>query len=183
MNALKDIVWSVLTSGRGMKLPRLIKEVYLVDWKCAFNYPPRPCAFRWFYGPCGPTSGKIAECVESNPSMFRVEETQNPSGLWVKTVYRNDLDYKPELTQEVQKAVDLVNKVATSKDWESLSLLVSSTYPILQSSMLDEIDMEKFAREYQELLRHRSSSEGQQPLLPSKLGDTTDACELRDCSK
>ena len=68
----------------------------------------------------------------------------------------------------MQKAVDLVNNVATPKNWEALSLLVSSTYPIMQSSMLDEIDIERFATEYQELLRHRSSSEGRQLLLPMK---------------
>ena len=77
MNELKDIVWSVLAPDRGMRLPRLIKEVYLVDWKCAFNYPPRPCDFKWVYGPCGPTSEKIVECIENNPEMFRVDEAQN----------------------------------------------------------------------------------------------------------
>lgn len=162
MNELKDIIWALLTQERGMRLPRLIKEVYLVDWKCAFNYPPRPCNFKWVYGPCGPTSEKIIGCVQQNADLFRIEETTNKMGLLVKTIYRQDVEHVPVLSQDVMKAIELVNNVATPKTWEALSLLVSSTYPIMQSSMLSDIDIERFAKEYQEMLKYRLAASAEQ---------------------
>ena len=72
MNALKDIIWAILEHK--MKLPRLIKAVYLVDWKCAISGSLRPCGLNWVYGPCGPTDKQIFACVKSAPELFSVEE-------------------------------------------------------------------------------------------------------------
>lgn len=156
MNELHDIIWALIIPEKGIKLARLIKEVYLVDWKCAFNYPPRPCSFSWTYGPCGPTSRKVRECIERHPELFKTEETQNSLGISIVTIYKLNVDHAPSLSPGVKSAVDLVTKTSTPKDWESLSRLVSSTYPIMQSSMFDELNMEKFAKEYQEILEYRS---------------------------
>ena len=156
MNELHNIIWSLLDQEKGVKLSRLIKEVYLVDWKCAFAYPPRPCTFVWSYGPCGPTSKKIIECIQEHPDLFRIEETCNSDGVQIVTIFKMAVEYKVSLSKEVQSAVELVLKVARPKDLEALSLLVSSTYPIMRSAILDELDIEKFAIEYREVLKNRT---------------------------
>ena len=167
MNDLKDIIWALLQPVNGVRLPRLIKEIYLVDWKCAFEYPPRPCTFKWIYGPCGPTSEKIEECVRQNSDMFRIEEVQTQSGVGMFTVYRQNMEYVPKLTDGVASAIDLVIRVAAQKSWEELTLLISSTYPIMQSSMLDTIDIERYAKEYREILGRRRVIQDE---LPTNLG-------------
>ena len=154
MNQLRDMIWALLPPQQGVRLPRLIKEIYLVDWKCAFSSPPRPCGFQWIYGPCGPTSMIIEECIKQNHPLFRIEETRNQSGVWIATVYRCNVDYSLSLSPNVLTAINLVLEVVQHKSWEELTLLVSSTYPIMQSSMLDNIDMERFAKEYQEIVNH-----------------------------
>ena len=155
MNELKDIIWLLLQPINGVRLPRLIKEIYLVDWKCAFAYPPRPCTFKWVYGPCGPTSDAIEKCVRLNGDLFRIEKSQSQSGIDLFTVCRQDIEYTPTLTSGVVSAVNLVLRVAAQKTWEELTLLISSTYPIMQSSILDVIDIERYAKEYREILGRR----------------------------
>lgn len=160
MDELHDIIWNLLDSREGVKLPRLVKEVYLVDWKCAFAYPPRPCKFTWIYGPCGPTSAEILKCIQQHSDLFRIDVHQNSVGIQVLTIYKREVEYLASLSMGVVSAINLVLRVATPKDWEALSLLVSSTYPIMRSSMLDELDMERFAEEYREVLRNRNPSNG-----------------------
>ena len=160
MNDLHDIIWALLDSRKGVKLPRLIKEVYLVDWKCAFAYPPRPCKFAWVYGPCGPTSNEILKCIQQHSNLFRIEERQNSAGIQVQTIFKREVEHSASLSMGVPLAIDLVLRVAAPKDWEALSLLVSSTYPIMRSSMLDELELERFAEEYREVLRNRNPSNG-----------------------
>lgn len=155
MNELHDIIWSLLVSEDGVKLPKLIKEVYLVDWKCAFAYPPRPCNFIWTYGPCGPTSNEIIDCIRHHSDLFIVKEKNYCGGAQELIIYRANVEHEVSLSSEVQSAISLVLNVAASKDSASFSLLVSSTYPLMRSSMLDELDIEKFAHEYREVLKNR----------------------------
>ena len=154
MNALKDIIWAILEHK--MKLPRLIKAVYLVDWKCAISGSSRPCGLNWVYGPCGPTDEQIFTCVKSVPELFSVEENEVKSGdstCIITTITRTTIEYAPVLSDDVTRAINHVLKVAMPKKWEDLSILVSSTYPIMKSSMFDNLDIDRFSKEYRDVLR------------------------------
>ena len=158
MNALKDIIWAILE--RKMKLPRLIKAVYLVDWKCAISGSSRPCGLNWVYGPCGPTDKQIFACVKSTPELFSVEENEVKSGdsaCIITTIARAPIEYAPVLSDDVKCSINHVLKVAMPKKWEELSILVSSTYPIMKSSMFDSLDIDRLSEEYRDVL-HRLGS-------------------------
>lgn len=152
MNELRDILWALIIPGHIVKLSRLIKECYLVDWKCAFDFQPRPFQFKWFYGPCGPTSKHVEDCVRHNLDLFALLEDGSPDDIVTVSVSRRDVNYSPDITNNVADAIAHVQRVAVHKDWESFMLLVSSTYPVMQSSLLDNMDLDKFAREYNEVL-------------------------------
>lgn len=150
MDTFKDIVYTLtlkLSSERQLSMPRLIKALYLFDWSSVLNGRAENARFKWSCGMCGPMCEQITLELQRDGEAFGLFTVDNHLGgkkVMVKCV---DLNYLPALSEPLQRAVNHVVRIIKDMTWNEIALLVSSTMPVVMSTMGEPLDLKRAAEE------------------------------------
>ena len=149
MSDLKEIliamIWA-LSDAKRVSLPRLVKAMYLYDWTSVLNFGAQSPALPWSCGMCGPTSSRINETIRVNADSFSVCEASNHVGGRKTMVVCNALNTYSCLSEAEQRAIRHVADAIRGMPWDDLSLLISSTMPVVISTYGEPLDLVRAAQ-------------------------------------
>lgn len=152
MDSIADIAYELIvkmTDHKVMSLNRLIKLMYLVDWSASLNSQYKVKGLVWRHDYCGPKADSIKLRLVEADNIFAVRPRSAESEILDVQLVADE--YKADISIFVSKAISHIELIAKKKDWESLSLLVSSTFPMLASQMGEELDLLMLANIYKKL--------------------------------
>ena len=144
MDTIKDIVYAItdgITNTHKMSVARMVKLLYLYDWSCVLNFGGIESKFEWSCGMCGPSSDQVINAISNDSQSYRTFYKDNRQGgekLMIECIDRN---YVPQLSEVSMKAVSHVVRVTKEHKWNDLVRLVSSTIPVVMSSMNEPLDL------------------------------------------
>lgn len=157
MADLKDIVAYVLrlASRRdSVAHERVVRMVYLADWKSALERGRTVSGLHWHFDHAGPFVWDVLDVVRSETTMFSLTTDANYYGGAVTKIALRDRRILPsQLDDHERWALDFV--LCTTRELRDYELirLVYSTFPVLSSERYTPLDLVAKAIEYR-TLRH-----------------------------
>lgn len=148
MSSLKDIIVALLcalSETRSASLPRLIKLLYLFDWTSVLNFHQPTPRIVWSCGICGPTSEEIIKVIQNNPDAFYIYKKDNYVGGEKTMVRCADSSPESTLSENERRALSHVVSATKKMRWDDLTLLISSTMPIIISNFGEPLDLSRAA--------------------------------------
>ena len=144
-------IFKVYPNVEELSKPRLVKIIYLVDWKHAVDYKAQATPIEWYYNHYGPYVETVIDLVKSNSEIFEVTSHINIYGGGVTDKIKLLNDSTVELSPTVKDSADFIIKNTAHKNWSDFINLVYSTYPIKNNSKYSILnlveDAEKFRLE------------------------------------
>ena len=128
--------------------PRLVKLVYLIDWKYTIDYGKQYTDIKWFYHHYGPYVEDVINVMKQNPDIFQVESYANPYGGESNKFKLINRGYKVNLDSEIKRIADLLMNYTYKLSWNDFIGLVYSTYPIKMNSQYSYLNLEELADEF-----------------------------------
>ena len=135
--------------------PRLVKLVYLIDWKSSLEHREQTTDIQWYFNHYGPYVDDIISLIKRTPDVFDVTSYQNPyGGVSDKIVLREITRKSVKLPEQVKSIVDFVIEKTHKLGWSDFISLVYSTYPVKSNSKYTNLNLIESAIEY-----HKVSSQ------------------------
>jgi hypothetical protein len=136
----------------GLSKTRLMRMVYLADWRGAWTLGRQITHLHWTFGDFGPFSSELIKVLQTPE--FEITSTENEYGNPKNLVsFRGDpasIALKPEEALILDFVIE-----ASRLDWKEFTELVYSTFPLLVSSRDAAMDLVKIAQDYQSSQRGR----------------------------
>lgn len=134
---------------------RLIKSIYLCDWKSCLADGHQMTSAEWTLEDCGPYSPEIAKRIEERDDLFRIERKI----VGYETVkYVSLVSDNPVANSLTVRDLEIINFVINRMNLDSyshLNAVVNSTFPAYFCAIGETIDMVKLAQRYSNQLSER----------------------------
>lgn len=132
--------------------PRLVKLIYLIDWKSSIEHKRQVTQIKWYFNHYGPYVDDIINLIKESPEYFEVTSYHNSyGGVSDKIVLKkNAAVVLPKPTKEV---VDFVIDKTHKLSWSDFISLVYSTYPVKMNSKYTALNLVEGAKEYKKSTR------------------------------
>lgn len=131
--------------------PRLVKLIYLIDWKHSIDYGKQATSINWYFNHYGPYVDTVIELIKSNNEIFEVTSYQNIYGGGTSDKIKLTKNEEIEIDDSVMQASDFIITNTAHKNWSDFINLVYSTYPVKNNSKYSYLnlveDAEKFKLE------------------------------------
>lgn len=154
MNNLEKLIrYILLNYPNPMELskPRLVKLIYLIDWKYTIDNGTQYTDIKWIYNNYGPYVNDIIELMKHKKNVFFVETYPNPyGGGYTDKFSLLDKTYI-ELEKNVKIICDNFIDFTYKLNWSDFINLVYSSYPIKTHLKYSQLDLEKLAKEFNNL--------------------------------
>ena len=152
----------LLRASPARKLPsdRLVKMLYLVDWKHSIDYGFQATNLQWFADSLGPFDTQLPGLVEKLPNLFAIHQlsdTVEDSPVEIECI---DHTYSPRLIDSERKAVDHILKVTSGKTWPQIVRLVFATFPMMSKHRYSSLNLPELAVEYKKFKQELANREG-----------------------
>jgi hypothetical protein len=129
--------------------PRLVKLIYLIDWKHAINTKKQYTDIRWIFNHYGPYVNDVINVMKQNPKEFIVSSRENPyGGVTDKFKLNKNSEITIEIDSEVKNITDFLISKTTHLSWSKFISVVYSTYPVKSNLKYSRLDLENLAKEY-----------------------------------
>lgn len=148
MDGIKDVAYAIvngITDNHQASVARMLKLMYLFDWSRVLNFGGAEPKYQWSCGMCGPSCEQILNTIMTDTQSFRTYYKDNRQGGEKLMVDCIDNDYSPQLSAQCAKAVSHVVRETKGNCWNDLVRLVSSTMPVVLSSINSPLDLTKAA--------------------------------------
>lgn len=127
---------------------RLVKMLYLADWKNAIENKDQLTDTKWIFNQYGPYVKDIIENIKFD-NRFEIIDKTNSHGS-PKQLVKVDNNYKTTtLDNENQYILDFVINATSSLNYSEFIDLIYSTYPIKVSSRMSELNLPQLAKDYE----------------------------------
>ncbi len=139
--------------------PRLVKIIYLIDWKHTIDNKKQATPIIWYYNHYGPYVDTIIELIKQNKGIFSVKSTTNAYGGVsdkIKLIATND--FPIEIT--VKNAADFIIQNTSDKNWTDFINLVYSTYPIKNNSKYTFLNLIEDAKKFKQYRQQELNASG-----------------------
>ncbi|MCG8734751.1 Panacea domain-containing protein [Tenacibaculum finnmarkense] len=130
---------------------RVVKMIYLADWKSAIIQDKQLTNIKWIYNHYGPYVDDIINILKQDDD-FEIKSDLNyynkPREI---IILKNKVNAK--LDKSTTEILDFVIDKTSRLYWDDFIKLVYSTYPIIQEKKLNQLDLLKLAKEYKNVLQ------------------------------
>ena len=128
---------------------RLVKIIYLADWKFALEYNMQISDTKWYFNHYGPFVKEIIDDIRSS-KYFSLYTTNNIYGSEKELIKLNNTIPFDEinLTENEKKVIDFVIEKTSKLYWNEFIRLVYSTFPIMKMPKLSNLNLLELAKEY-----------------------------------
>jgi len=131
---------------------RVVKMVYLADWKSAFTQGHQLTDIKWIYNHYGPYVDDIITIIKSDEN-FKVKSDLNyynqPREI---IILKRKVEAK--ISESTKEILDFVISKTSHLYWDEFIKLVYSTYPIIKEKKLNQLNLTELASEYKNVLQH-----------------------------
>lgn len=150
MNTLKDVIKYIFRHypHKGeLSKARLVKMIYLSDWKFCILYNKQITSIKWIFNHYGPYVSDVIELIEHDDD-FVVKHVVNMFGDSKALIYLKDEAKAPEVSREVSDVLSFVINKTFMLNWNDFINLIYSTYPIVTKDRYSMLDLAELATEY-----------------------------------
>ncbi len=130
---------------------RIIRLVYLVDWKSLLRYNHRVMTIPWYYdAKRGPYNPIIEKSIEARKDLFYFSDIENAETHAQKRIYylKPEAKYMPQLDAKVMSVIAEVVEITKDMGWQQFNTVVHSTYPLITGVRGRLINLEIALNEY-----------------------------------
>jgi hypothetical protein len=130
---------------------RVVKMVYLADWKSAILNDKQLTDIKWIYNHYGPYVDNVITLLKQDDD-FEIKSDLNYYNQPREIIkLKNKVNVK--LEKSTKKILDFVIEKTSPLFWDDFIKLVYSTYPIIKEKKLNQLDLLKLAKEYKNVLQ------------------------------
>lgn len=133
--------------------PRLVKLIYLIDWKHTIDNGSQATTINWFFNHYGPYVDTVIDLIKENPLIFSVESRINAYGGVsdkIKLISQNEFP----INETIQKSADFIIENTSDKNWSDFINLVYSTFPIRNNSKYTSLNLIEEAEKFKYYRQH-----------------------------
>lgn len=135
-----------------LSIARLVKMVYLSDWKSCLLYGKQITSIQWYFSNFGPFVSEIVDSIRKDDD-YTISLCTNQFGDKKELIQIKDNIKSPIISDKNKQILDFVINKTYILDWEKFICLVFSTYPIVKQCRYTKLDLPQLAREYLEELQ------------------------------
>ena len=128
---------------------RVVKMVYLADWKSAMLYQKQLTNINWYFNHYGPYVSDVIEAIRSDND-FTIDTQKNMYGELKELIRISEKHTQPTLSDSVKYVLDFVIEKTSPLSWDDFIKLVYSTYPIVTQPKYSTLDLVALAKLYTE---------------------------------
>lgn len=128
--------------------PRLVKIIYLIDWKCCIDYGEQATNINWYFNHYGPYVEDVINILKNAKEDFLVESYMNPFGGGISDSIKLLSNNNPTLIEEVKNITNLIISKTNKLNWTTFISLVYSTFPVQTSSKYTYLNLVEDAKKY-----------------------------------
>ena len=150
MDTLKDIITYLYIKypyKNELSKARLVKMIYLADWKYALLYKKQLTTIKWYFNHYGPYVSDIIDAIR-NDKDFTIKTQTNYYGDLKELIILNEKYKNPSLTNEAIDVLNFVIQKTHSLIWDDFIRLVYSTYPIVSQPRYSNLNLVELANSY-----------------------------------
>lgn len=133
--------------------PRLVKLIYLIDWKFAIDSGRQFTSIRWYYNHYGPYVDDVIDLIKKENEIFKVTSSINQFGSISERISLAKKDANFYLPDDVKRAADFIINNTAHMNWSEFINLVYSSFPVLSNSQYTEFNLEDDANRFREYRR------------------------------
>jgi hypothetical protein len=151
MKKLKNIIEYILLNypqSDELSKPRLVKLIYLIDWKYTIDYKNQYTDIRWYFNHYGPYVEDVINLMKSDSETFEVTSYANPYSGGITDKFKLRKETSPILDENVIKTAKFIMENTYHMSWSKFISLVYSSYPIKKSEKYTYLDLESFSIEF-----------------------------------
>ena len=158
-NSLHEILAYILLRSEqilkrnGLSKYRITKLVYLCDWCFSCACGKQMTDIHWFFDNYGPFVWDVANTLKEDQVLFSSNIVIDSIGNKISSFSINYMDYKPNITQDVQECIEYVLRNAVGLKKQEFTDLVYATYPIKTSRRYTSLNLLEKAKEYRRAKR------------------------------
>ena len=133
--------------------PRLVKLIYLIDWKHTIDNGRQATSINWFFNHYGPYVDTVINLIKENPLVFNVETRINAYGGVsdkIKLISKNEFS----INDTIRKSADFIIENTSDKNWSDFINLVYSTFPIRNNSKYTSLNLIEKAEKFKHYRQH-----------------------------
>lgn len=128
--------------------PRLVKIIYLIDWKHSLDFGEQATDIKWFYNHYGPYVDDVIDEIKAAKDDFEVTTYLNPFGGGnsdrIKLISQRMVDLSPS----VKSTSDIIIAKTNEFEWTTFISIVYSTHPVKTSSKYTHLNLIEDAKKY-----------------------------------
>lgn len=130
--------------------PRLVKLIFLIDWKTAIDNGDQYTDIKWYFNHYGPYVDDVINMIKNQPEFFTVNSSPTAYGGASDKITR--IKSLPiNLDNSAKRSADFIIEKTWKLNWSEFISFVYSTYPIRNNPKYTFLDLKK------EALRFKSS--------------------------
>jgi len=134
--------------------PRLVKLVYLIDWKHSIVNGRQATSIQWYFNHYGPYVDTVIDLVKKNPEIFNVETRINAYG-GVSDKIKLISQQQITIEDSIKSSADFIISNTSQMNWTDFINLVYSTYPIKSNSKYTNLNLVEEAKKFEEYKHNR----------------------------
>lgn len=147
LEIVMEYVLSRCDSQRKVSLNKLVKMLYLADWKNYLKTGRSLSNLQWEFDKFGPTSSEAVDFAKAKNNID-VEYSLSKTGFSHENVILKNRSADYELSSSEKEILDQVVEDTFNLEWEDFMRVIFDTYPITKLTKYGYIDLSKFAHEY-----------------------------------
>jgi hypothetical protein len=152
MNKLLELivyVYNKYPKVEELSKTRLVKLIYLIDWKYTLLTGKQFTDIKWYFNHYGPYVEDVMNLVKQEKSIFNVDSYENRYGGHSDRITK----IKPmnvELSEAIMNASDFIISNTKNLNWPDFISLVYSTFPVQNNSKYTYLNLESEAVEFKQ---------------------------------
>ncbi len=156
MNKLLSLIIYILKTypnPEELSKPRLVKLIYLVDWKYTIDNGKQYTDIKWFFHHYGPYVDDVISVMKRNTDLFDIKSNYNEYSGGVSDRFKlKNKDIDININDDVRKIADLMINHTNKMGWNQFISFIYSTYPIKTNSKYSNLDLVKLSKKFIEII-------------------------------
>ena len=150
MNALLELlnyIYDRYPKVEELSKARLVKLVYLIDWKYSIENGEQYTEIKWYFNHYGPYVEDIIKVIRMRNDLFNVESYTNSYGTSSEKILRIN-KATIALNENILEASNYIIDNTWKLNWTEFISLVYSTFPVQNNSKYTYLDLKMEAIEF-----------------------------------
>jgi hypothetical protein len=131
--------------------PRLVKLIYLIDWKHCIDFGGQATNIKWYFNHYGPYVDDVFDIIKEAKDDFEVFSYINPYGGGSSDRIKLISHKFVNLSTTVKATTDIIISKTNELDWSTFISIVYSTFPVKSTSKYSFLNLIEDAKKYKRL--------------------------------